>query len=1120
MVSRVQLKLDVINGRDQQRLTLPMLGKAEVDQYLQHMGMQDADLRQRVFEVTHGLALCVSIIGDFWQQREAQKEPLTIADFPELKLQEFSEIALMQFTNERILKQLKSPFKELTRYGVLLRSFDLPLLRNVFIELLLESEALDRFNQLIRYPYIESRGNYRYAFHELLREVLAEETQKEEPEEWKIYHKRAMDYLSQVSPHSPDWYYHLLAYDEKQGLVEWQQAIQEARERGKREFIGALLQAALDEALHLSPTTKAEVSFEQGRFNYYGVQWEEALKSYNAALAVFQQVEDYAGQAKVLQAIGDVQRTLGKQDDALASYEQALALFRRLGDQLGEARSCQAMGDVQRLRNDLDTALHCYEQCLDLFQQLKDRSEEAKVLEAMGDVQRLRNQPDMALQSYEQALTLYQEEKDRLKRAKVLKAIGDVQRQRRERNAALESYGQALALYGELKEPAEEANVRRAVEEMEQPQSKQGMLLESVEYVDQADRSSAVSEMSQPVQQRPANESLMMDRRAGQRFGNYRLIRLLGQGGFAEVYLGEHVFLGTQAAIKVLLVRLADEEMEGFLKQARTIAGLTHPNILRVLEFGVEENVPFLVMDYAPNGTLRKRHPRGTILPLTVVVPYVSQIASALQYIHTRKLIHRDIKPENLLLGTNYEVLLGDFGTAMVLQALHDQGTLEMAGTVSYMAPEQIRGKPRPASDQYGLGVVVYEWLCGARPFQGTFTEMYSQHILAPPPSLRARNPMISPEVEQVVLTALSKEPEQRFASVSAFANALEQASKPDQRDYSSGSSVVSQPSSRSSHMGSSEEEGLPTLNASVSEFMSRPASTTPHYATQEHTAIPGTVPVAPQPVITPEPVLPQPKDEPSRSISRRSVVVGLLGLGCVAVAGGAAWLVVSKQNPFVFGSNLTPTVLPSPIVLATTPLLLDFGKVTVGQKATLPFTVANHGQRLLHWSVDTPGTTWLKLQPKSGTIPPGGQEQVISVTADASNLTVGFYSATIHVTSNAGNGAVPVHLEVIAPSALSPELIISPSTLDFGMVNVGQVITRIIIVGNSGSGTLNWEANTGGITWVTLDPTSGSVLHGSQQAIAVSVNTTSLSLGDYAATINITSNGGRVQMPLTLRVI
>ncbi len=408
-----------------------------------------------------------------------------------------------------------------------------------------------------------------------------------------------------------------------------------------------------------------------------------------------------------------------------------------------------------------------------------------------------------------------------------------------------------------------------------------------------------------------------MTNRQGQRLGNYRLIRLLGEGGFAEVYLGEHVFLGTQAAIKILLMRLADEEMDRFLGEARTIAALTHPSILRVLEFGVEQNVPFLVLEYAPNGTLRTRHPKGSILPLTVIVPYVSQIASALQYIHNRRLIHRDIKPENLLLGTNYQVLLSDFGTAMVFQTLHNQATLEMAGTVSYMAPEQIRGKPRPASDQYGLAVVVYEWLCGACPFQGSFTELYSQHMLAPPPSLRARNPMINPEVEQVVLTALSKEPENRFASVSAFANALEQASMTDQRAFFPSATVFSQTSSTSSSSTvSSEEEMLPTLNASVPKDLHRSVSATPQYSMKEQASSQDTMSSAPQPVITPEPVIPPPTppiDEPSHGLSRRSVLVGLLGLGGVAVAGGAAWLIVSKQKIIAFGSGATPTAAPTP---------------------------------------------------------------------------------------------------------------------------------------------------------------------------------------------------------------
>src|SRR5436305_5011502 len=106
----------------------------------------------------------------------------------------------------------------------------------------------------------------------------------------------------------------------------------------------------------------------------------------------------------------------------------------------------------------------------------------------------------------------------------------------------------------------------------------------------------------------------------GQQFGSYRLIRLLGQGGFADVYLGEHVYLKTQAAIKVHQVRLVNESLEEFLNEARTIANLEHPNIVRVLDFGVQNNIPFLVMTYAPNGTIRQRYPKGTMLPLTSIL--------------------------------------------------------------------------------------------------------------------------------------------------------------------------------------------------------------------------------------------------------------------------------------------------------------------------------------------------------------------------------------------------------------------------------------------------------------------------------------------------------------------
>ena len=263
----------------------------------------------------------------------------------------------------------------------------------------------------------------------------------------------------------------------------------------------------------------------------------------------------------------------------------------------------------------------------------------------------------------------------------------------------------------------------------------------------------------------------------GQQLGNYRLISLLGSGGFADVYMGEHIYLETQAAIKILHTKLTQEDLQRFLQEAQTIAHLRHPHIVRILEFGVE-SVPFLAMDYAPNGTLRQRHPSGSIVPLATVVSYVKQVASALQYAHNERLIHRDVKPENMLLAEDNEVLLSDFGIAVVGHSTHYQSEHEVAGTAAYMAPEQLQGKPRRASDQYALGVVVYEWLSGDRPFRGTFTEIASQHMFVPPPPLRSKVPTISPEVEQVVLRALAKDPQQRFANVQAFATALEQASQ------------------------------------------------------------------------------------------------------------------------------------------------------------------------------------------------------------------------------------------------------------------------------------------------------------------------------------------------------
>src|SRR6266699_3205344 len=268
--------------------------------------------------------------------------------------------------------------------------------------------------------------------------------------------------------------------------------------------------------------------------------------------------------------------------------------------------------------------------------------------------------------------------------------------------------------------------------------------------------------------------------RSGQQFGNYRLVSLLGAGGYAEVYLGQHVRFKQQAAIKLLHAHLSGQEAGSFQHEAETVATLAHPAIVRVFDFDVQDGVPFLVMDYAPNGSLRQRYPKGSLVPIPQIVSFVKQMAAALQYAHEKKFIHRDVKPENMLIGQHQEVLLSDFGIATISHSTSSlnvsaQGT---SGTLAYMAPEQIEGHPRAASDQYALGVVVYEWLRGERPFEGSVSEVMAQQLSMPPPSLRERVPTIPAEIEQVVLHALAKDPKARFASVAGFALTLEQASQ------------------------------------------------------------------------------------------------------------------------------------------------------------------------------------------------------------------------------------------------------------------------------------------------------------------------------------------------------
>ncbi len=398
----------------------------------------------------------------------------------------------------------------------------------------------------------------------------------------------------------------------------------------------------------------------------------------------------------------------------------------------------------------------------------------------------------------------------------------------------------------------------------------------------------------------------------GQQLGNYRLVRTLGKGGFADVYLGEHIYLHTYAAIKVLHAQLTEDTMNGFLTEAQTIGRLRHPNIIRVLDFGVQNSTPYLVMDYAPKGTLRQLHPKGSRLSLPTIVHYVKQVAEALNYAHMEKFIHRDIKPENMLLGPNNEILLSDFGIATMAQSSRYQMTQDVVGTVAYMAPEQIQGKPRPVSDEYALGIVIYEWLTGSCPFHGSFTEIASQHVFANVPPLSEKLPTLSSDVEQVVMMALSKDPQKRFATLRAFANAFEQAcGRASTGLLPLDATFVPQTGTGSSITPVLSESELKTFLSPHTPHPSQPL----HTINAEQTRITGQEPVALSAVeagtMLPSPAAP-PTPKGTRRYSRRVLLGGLAGL--VVIGGGAvAWFEVSQNHLFAQSPTPTPSIHHNP---------------------------------------------------------------------------------------------------------------------------------------------------------------------------------------------------------------
>lgn len=268
----------------------------------------------------------------------------------------------------------------------------------------------------------------------------------------------------------------------------------------------------------------------------------------------------------------------------------------------------------------------------------------------------------------------------------------------------------------------------------------------------------------------------------GQMLGPYRIINQIGQGGMATVYKAYQASMDRNVAIKVLPSQLAQSQefIQRFQQEARIIAKLEHPHILPVFDYGESEGITYFVMRYLDAGTLSEKMQKGRPLPLEEIDRLFTQLAEALNYAHGFGIIHRDLKPSNALIDSQGNLFLTDFGIAKLLETASPRLTQTDAimGTPAYISPEQARAdKVNQRSDIYSLGIILYEMVTGRVPFVAeTPLAVILKHVSDPLPPPSSIKPDIPEAIEKVVLRALAKQPEDRYATVSEFLSAWKRA--------------------------------------------------------------------------------------------------------------------------------------------------------------------------------------------------------------------------------------------------------------------------------------------------------------------------------------------------------
>ena len=249
----------------------------------------------------------------------------------------------------------------------------------------------------------------------------------------------------------------------------------------------------------------------------------------------------------------------------------------------------------------------------------------------------------------------------------------------------------------------------------------------------------------------------------------YEIVKSIGEGGMANVYLAQDTILDRKVAVKVLRGDLSSDDkfIRRFQREALSVSNLSHPNIVEVYDVGEEDGEHYIVMEYIEGKTLKQLLKKRESLTLTEVIDIMTQLTDGISHAHESYIIHRDIKPQNIMIEDDGKVKITDFGIAMALNATQLTQTNSVMGSVHYLPPEQASGKSATIkSDIYSMGILMYELLTGNVPFKGdNAVEIALQHMKDKIPSIRKQDPSIPQSVENILLKATAKNPRNRYDS-------------------------------------------------------------------------------------------------------------------------------------------------------------------------------------------------------------------------------------------------------------------------------------------------------------------------------------------------------------------